>query len=703
MVAMTATYLDDLARVRIEVTDLLPNVQYVLQRSTAFEPTWVDVRGGGNISTTGATVVDDYEYTPNVENFYRILEPIFYDSFDRNYPVGAALQTIGAVNSDADTPDNAALDITGDLDIRVDFESPVWPPNNDSTLIAKYNDDTDNRSYRLDILEDGTARFTWSSNGMNNFSATSAVLPVSGGQRITIRATIDVDNGAGGRTITFYTAPTINDPLVQLGASIIQVGTTSIFSGTALLEVGGRVNGTRSPFEGFILAAQVRNGIGGAIVANPRFVDETPGDTSFIDSAGRTWTVGSAADIVEYAPIPGTDWGTADTGETWTTAASLGGFSMWVDGGVGVIQSSSPAGSNAEVITDPVPGTEDSEALWSVIYPDNPALLAEVVEWEVGLRAADISNYYAANLQFRPIANNYEVRLRVARRLGGGWTALATAVIGTWTQFQVWNVRFRIEGDALSAKAWEGDSTEPDGWMVTATDTNIVAGNRVYVRGYKPSGVAYKQYFGPISVDTIPPSVGASVTITPQQAEVWLKSIAYPMLNRQLECVDWDTLTRESRAGFFNVKGRHEILAITDVGSSATFNITTITESRAANRALVALLTFGGVLYLQPPGDSDDDCNFDFSGTPGGYVVPSGSAQNHSLRGRAIFDWEITFTRVAPSNASGIVPTTITWEQLWAIIGPEGTWEDVWATWPTWQALWQTSGSYSDMNGGVIG
>lgn len=704
MVTLTATYLDDLGRIRLTAGDLLTNVRYTLQRSTALEPTWVDVRGGGNISTMGVTVVDDYEYTPNMENFYRLLSPAFYDSFERNYPVGAALETIGAVNSIASTPDNAALDIVGDLDLRVDFESPIWPPNNDSTLIAKYNDDTNNRSYRLDVLETGHVRLTWSTNGTNNLSATSTgVIPIGNGQRIAVRATIDVDNGAGGRTIIFYTAPTIDDTFTQLGASVTQAGTTSIFSGTALLEVAGRVNGTRSPFEGFTLAAQVRNGIAGAIVANPRFVDRTPGDTVWVDSAGRTWTVGTAADIVAYAPIPGTDWGTADTGQVWTTAASLPGFSLWVDGGVGVIQSDTPTGSNAELITPSVPGTEDSEALWSALYPDNPALLAESVEWEVALRAADASNYYASNLRFRPSADGYLAQLRVARRLAGGWTALATVDLGTWTQNQVWNVRFRVEGNALSAKAWEGTGAEPTGWMVTATDNNLVAGDRVYVRGFKASGVAYKQYFGPITVNSIPTAVGASVTITPEQPEVWLKSITYPLFNRELECVDWDELSRTSRAGFFNVKGRHEILAITDVGSSASFSLSLVTRSRAENRALVALLTYGGVLYLQPPGDTEDDCALDYSGTPGGYVVPSGSVQRHAIRGQAIWTWEVEFTRVAPSDTAGINPTTITWEQLWEIIGPDGTWEDVWATWPTWQALWQTTGSASAFNGGVIG
>ncbi len=73
------------------------------------------------------------------------------------------------------------------------------------------------------------------------------------------------------------------------------------------------------------------------------------------------------------------------------------------------------------------------------------------------------------------------------------------------------------------------------------------------------------------------------------------------------------------------------------------------------------------------------------------------------MRGQPLWQWEIQFTRVAASDMEGIVPTTITWEQLWALIGDTGTWEDVWALWSTWQELWSTQGSASVFSGGVIG
>ncbi len=86
MPTLTATYLDDLGRVQLTAGDLVDGVVYSIQRQTAFEPTWVNVRGGQEISTAGTTVVYDYEYTPNMENTYRLLGPIFYDGFARVFP-----------------------------------------------------------------------------------------------------------------------------------------------------------------------------------------------------------------------------------------------------------------------------------------------------------------------------------------------------------------------------------------------------------------------------------------------------------------------------------------------------------------------------------------------------------------------------------------------------------------------------------------
>lgn len=697
MATITATYLDDLGRVRLELIGATPNVSYRIERSTDGGATWQPVRGAQNMGTLSTTIVDDFEYTPNVENLYRLLAPVFFDSFQRNYPVGAALVTVGTSTSYASTPDNAALDIVGDIDLQADFIADNWPPLADSTLVAKYSDSTSQRSYRLDVLTTGQVRITWSTTGLNNFSLTSTIpAPATIGQRIAVRATLDVDNGAGGRTARFYTASHIAGTYFDLGAPVTVAGTTSIFSGSSTLTVGARDSGATGRFNGKIFAARVRNGIAGTIVANPLFYNLAPGTTNFVDSAGRTWTVQPGASVQAYAPVVGSTWGTADTGQTWNLGTSSSGFNVYVTDGHGVIASDTPAGTIAELETSAVPGTEDAEATWSAVYQDPPELLDNSVEWAIGLRSSSLGNdVYESNLRMRPAANGYVVEIRVNKFVGNVFTSLATATIGTWERDVPWHIRFRVQGSQLSVRAWEDGTAEPANWTLTVTDTSIVTGDRIFARGYKGVTAGYRQLFGPIEVNTVPLGAADTVAVTPVQDGVWLKSISYPLFNRQLECVDWDELQRTSRTAFFDIKGRHEILGIADVGSSASFSLTFISYSKAENRAIVALLTYGGLLLLQPPGDDEsEDCPVAYSGIPDGYVMVDGNyTQSRTVYGKPMWLWTVRFTRVAPSDAADILPTTITWTQLWDLIGPEGTWETVWATWPTWQALWLTNGN----------
>jgi len=706
MATLTAQYLPTLGRIRLTLGTPTTNVPYQLQRSTDGGVTWVDVRGGGAMGTAGVTVVDDYEYTPNVENRYRVLAPVFYDSFNREYPTGAALELTGATNSYASTPDNAALDLVGDVDLRVDMAPAQWPPVSDQTVIGKYADATNNRGYRLDVTTTAKLRFTWSTNGTNNFSLTSSIpVDIIGGERIIVRATLDADNGAGGHTVTFLTSTgSINNvgPWLPLGIAQVGVGVTSVFSNTAALEVGAR-NGGNNRFIGNIFAAQVRSSIGGTTVANPSFITQPPGTTNFVDSAGRTWTVHAGASIIAVSPVPGVNWGTADTGQVWNVGTTSTGYSTWVDNGVGIVRSTAPAGHIIEQITTGVPGLTDGDITWSAIFPGSLGSFDQDVEWGVGLRSdATGNNTYESNLMFRAEANGYAVDLRIGKFVANVYTQLGTASVGTWIPGIPWHVRFRVQGTSLAAKAWREGTDEPTNWTLFATDTSIVAGTSVYMRAVKASGAEYEQWFGPMGANTIPPTVGASAALTPEQVETFLKSITYPLLNRELDCVDWDALNRDSRAGFYDIKGRHEILAIADVGSSASFTMTFVTENEDTMRGIRALLTYGGILYLQPPGDTEEDCQDDYSGIPDGFVMWDGHEERHSLPGTNIRGWTIGFTRVAAVDQEGIIPTTMTWQMLWDMIGPEGTWETVWATWPTWQDLWLEEGDASSFGGEVL-
>ncbi|MEU4171026.1 hypothetical protein AB0F46_29615 [Streptomyces sp. NPDC026665] len=262
----------------------------------------------------------------------------YYQLIGRNTPMRVSLQA-GPVHlylpggtTRATTPDNAALDILGDIDIRVEAALLDWYSPTEVELCGKWA--TAQASWIFTITGSGLLRFWWSATGSSALSALSTAEftpPPSG--RFAVRATMDVDNGASGRTITFYTATSIAGPWTQLGDPVVQAGVTSIFNSTAALDIGAVSTVSFGDPVGRIYAAEVRSGIGGTVVANPTFTAQASGTTGFTDSAGRTWSLTGGAEITsrrfrfvgEYSDWPA-DW-------------SRGGHLIKVDGeGSGILR-----------------------------------------------------------------------------------------------------------------------------------------------------------------------------------------------------------------------------------------------------------------------------------------------------------------------------------------------------------------------------
>lgn len=234
----------------------------------------------------------------------------FYGLFGRNTPVrfgwtadaswlqldGPDHGSIGdppAAGARVTAPDSAGLSIVGDLDLRFDADLCVWAPDPTEAmdLVGKWSS-AGQRSYRLVLLPGGLLGFYWSTDGtaISAFSSTMPV-PVSTG-RLAVRATIDVDNGAAGHDVTFYTSDSITGSWVQLGDVKTGTGTTSIFNGTAAACVGPpAAGGQPDVIRGRVYAASILEGIGGTARGNPDFTAQTAGASSFADAAGNTWTL----------------------------------------------------------------------------------------------------------------------------------------------------------------------------------------------------------------------------------------------------------------------------------------------------------------------------------------------------------------------------------------------------------------------------
>ncbi|MFJ8743415.1 hypothetical protein ACIRL2_29070 [Embleya sp. NPDC127516] len=256
----------------------------------------------------------------------------YYGQIGRNTPVRVSvlagpsyLDAPGGAGDRATTPDHAALDITGDLDVRIDATLPDWRTPDTVELIGKYLPTGNQRSWRLITFGGGTLFFGWSTDGTSVLQAgATAPLDIPPSGRLAVRVTLDVNNGAGGNTVVFYTAPTIAGPWTALGDPIVTAGTTSVYASTAPLQIADVADLVFTPLVGRVHAAQVRNGIAGTVVANPDFTAQAPGTTTFADSAGRTWTLGGAATI--------TNRRTRFVGEVsaWPSRWDVSGRDVWV-------------------------------------------------------------------------------------------------------------------------------------------------------------------------------------------------------------------------------------------------------------------------------------------------------------------------------------------------------------------------------------
>jgi hypothetical protein len=247
---------------------------------------------------------------------------VLWDKIGRNTPIrvsigeGAYGMVLGLPdatesNGRAESVDSAQLSPTGDLDLRVDMEilpgsTRLWSTG-DFDVCSKFADNDADRSYSL-IVVGGKPRLNWFTAGTaaSVKTATGAVaLPGTTG-RLTLRATLDVDNGAGQSVVTFYTSTTgVNGSWTVLGSPVNVAGASSVFNGGAPTRIGA--TGITSSWSwGYaphctIYEAQLRSSIGGTVIASPNFttqpLDPVPfAASNFSDAQGNNWTYNGSAD-----------------------------------------------------------------------------------------------------------------------------------------------------------------------------------------------------------------------------------------------------------------------------------------------------------------------------------------------------------------------------------------------------------------------
>jgi len=197
----------------------------------------------------------------------------------------------GGANNYASTPDSAAISLTGDLDISADLRFADWTPGVNQVIVAKGTSVVPaNLEYMLQVNTAGTITLFWST-GAATLSATSSVgTGFADFARGSIRATLDVDNGAAGNTVTFYTGTTYG-LWTQLGTVVTQAGVTSIQNSTNALAIGAFTGGASGVMTGSNYRTQIYSGIGGTLAFDANFSLAAKLASSFTESSANAATV----------------------------------------------------------------------------------------------------------------------------------------------------------------------------------------------------------------------------------------------------------------------------------------------------------------------------------------------------------------------------------------------------------------------------
>lgn len=204
----------------------------------------------------------------------------------------------GVAGNYASTPDAAALDITGDIEIVLRVNMDDWTPGAEQYLLAKYTTTGDQRSYAVSVTTAGRIALRNSVDGINAIYRQSDVPSPGFNGTIWLKITLDVNTGSStNNTVFYYAADQATEPVswTQLTATTTTTPastTTSIYSGSAVLEVGSINVGVSGTLAGKVYRAIVRNGIGGTTVFDADFTKLAHGgQTTFVESSANAATV----------------------------------------------------------------------------------------------------------------------------------------------------------------------------------------------------------------------------------------------------------------------------------------------------------------------------------------------------------------------------------------------------------------------------
>lgn len=183
-----------------------------------------------------------------------------------------------------------------------------------------------------------------------------------------------------------------------------------------------------------------------------------------------------------FARTVSSGWGTADSGQAWTTVGVAADYSV----AAGVARHSHTAG-NLYRRTMLAVRLLDVE---QVVDVATPALLTgSALVTGVIARFTDPQNYYWLRCELN--AGGTSIQLKITKRVGGVETQLAAVDPLPGIPYAAGvplRVRASVVGSRLAVKAWTASASEPAGWQLTATDSSLTAAGATGVQTWLVPG-----------------------------------------------------------------------------------------------------------------------------------------------------------------------------------------------------------------------
>lgn len=198
-------------------------------------------------------------------------------------------------------PDSTQLSPTGDLDLIVHCALDDFSPAGAQALLSKWITTGNQRSFRFSLATDGKLILEWSADGTTVITKTSTVVaPTNSGDPVWLRVTLDVNNGAAGNDVKFYTSPD-GVTYTQVGSTVTTASTTSVFNSTSQIEIGAANSSADRELDFRVYHVQMFGSINGTSqIAGWDFTEKTIGATTVTDAFGNVATLAGNSYLDEW-------------------------------------------------------------------------------------------------------------------------------------------------------------------------------------------------------------------------------------------------------------------------------------------------------------------------------------------------------------------------------------------------------------------